>query len=114
MANSLQQVEIEGRVIWVEVANLDTADSRPSPRFVNTSAGAADAATTALAKVNMADTLQTLITPVYKALKAIGPDEANVELTLGFGVKGDLFVAKGEGNASLKVSAKWKFESKPA
>ena len=114
MANNLQQIEIEGRVIWVEVANLDTADSRQSPRFVNTSAGVTDAVATVLGKVNMADTLQTLITPVYNALKAIGPDEANVEFTLGFGVKGDLFVAKGEGNASLKVSAKWKFESKSA
>jgi hypothetical protein len=114
MSDKLQQIKINDQVILVEVADLAAPAAQLSDydaRFLNTSAGGA---LNAVLNANIAQTLQTLITPVYESLKAMAPDEANVEVSLGFGVKGDLFVAKGEGNAALKVSAKWKFEPKPA
>ena len=114
MSNSLQQIQIEGKTIWVEVSELATAAAPSgSSKFANTSAGASEAVTGALGKAAIAETLQALVTPVYSALKAMAPNEANLELTLGFGVKGDVFVAKGEANAALKVSVKWKFDGEP-
>lgn len=108
--SALQKFEIDGKTILVEVADISSQDTTsPDARFQNTSA-MGDAAA-ALMQINFTETLQTILKPVFQALEAVKPDEANVELTLGFGVKGDLFIAKGEGNASLKISAKWKFES---
>lgn len=106
----LQQVKIGETIILVEVSELasnalaaDTAGG--DNRFENVSA------VSALVNVDIGQMLTAMLAPVHQSLKAMKPDEVNVELTLGFGVKGDLFVAKGEGNAALKVSAKWKFDS---
>ncbi len=108
--STLQKLEIDGKTIFVEVADLaPPAQASRGGRFENTSATSNAAA--ALLQVNFTETLQSILKPVYNALEAAKPDEANVEFTLGFGVKGDLFIAKGEGNASLKISAKWKFDS---
>ncbi len=55
------------------------------------------------------DTVAAVLDPVGQALKAVGPDEWTVELTLGFkGGAGIPFLVNGEANGSVKVSAKWK------
>ena len=67
-----------------------------------------------LASVDLRETIQTMMVPLHAAMKALAPDEATVELNLGFAVKGNVFIASGEGSASIKVSAKWKFGGKPS
>ena len=113
MANSLQQIEIGGRTIWVEVTDIESRANRPAnAEFANTSNSGLGTAAEVLTKVDIRDTLQALVTPVHDALMALAPKEATVELTLGFAIKGNLFVTAGEGNASLKVTAKWAFDPK--
>lgn len=114
MANSLQQIEIGGRTIWVEVTDIQSQGNKSTHLgFANTANPGPAAAVEVLAKVDIVETLQALVSPVHDALKALAPKEATVELTLGFTVKGNLFVAAGEGNAGLKVTAKWTFDPKP-
>lgn len=108
MSTSLQHITIDGKTVLVEVAGLASAASAAplgNERFSHP-----PPVSTAPHEVDIAQTLQTVVAPVFRSLQAMAPDEANLELMLGFGVKGDVFVAKGEANASLRVTAKWKFE----
>lgn len=107
MATSLQQIEIDGRSIWVEVSDITAP---VTSEFSNTSNTVLENASEALQSLNIADTLRTLVGPVHAALQDMKPQEITVELGLGFSVKGNLFVATGEGSANLKVSAKWKMD----
>ena len=108
---SIQQFEIDGQKVWVEVA--DVSVSTPSPgreRFANTSAGSSPASAVAKAveKADISATLKTVVGSVQHAMAALKPDEINVELTLGFMADVGVFIASGEANAQVKVSAKWK------
>lgn len=108
---SIQQFEIDGQKVWVEVA--DVSVSNPSPgreRFANTSAGSSPASAVAKAveKADISATLKTVVGSVQHAMAALKPDEINVELTLGFKADVGVFIASGEANAQVKVSAKWK------
>lgn len=52
--------------------------------------------------------LQALAKSVQEAFTAAAPNEWGIEVTLGFkGETGVPFLAKGEANGALKVSAKW-------
>ena len=118
MAKTLQQIQIDGQKIWVEVSDLvppvsQTPSKAGGGKFTDTSALSGEAVNI-LASVDIRETIQTMMAPLHAAMKALAPDEATVELNLGFAVKGNLFVASGEGSASIKVSAKWKFDAKPA
>lgn len=58
--------------------------------------------------MDLAPTLEAVMEPVRAALaKSIGLKEVTVEVV--FGIKGEVgfFIAKGEANGSVKVSAKW-------
>lgn len=115
MASTLQQIDIGGQPVWIEVTNIPVSASLDKPgRFADTSAvGSAQDAANLVGKVNFSETLNAVVGPVYAALKTMAPEEATVELSLGIKGEVGVFVASSEATASIKVSAKWKFP-KPA
>lgn len=116
MATTLQAIEVDGRTIWVEVEDIRIAGDRLQTRggkFADTDAsGPVDAAIQSVAKVDVESALDTLIAPIHRALDKVRPEEVSIELSLGLKGEVGVFVAKGEGNASVKVTAKWKFPPK--
>lgn len=53
--------------------------------------------------------LGALTSPVHEALRAAAADEWSVQITVGFKAgSGVPFLAAGEANAAVKVTAKWK------
>lgn len=107
----IQQFEIDGQNVWVEVADVPVSTpSQRSDDFVNTTAGSgpASAVAKAVEKADISATLKTVVGSVQQAMAALKPDEINVELTLGFKADVGVFIASGEANAQVKVSAKWK------
>lgn len=111
MSSQLQAINLGGNVIWVEVSEIP-ALSRTMSEFAPTAQeidGVATAAADQLVKVDIGPMLKAVLNPIYDSLKDAGPEEVVVELSIG--IKGEVgfFIAKGEGNASLKVQAKWKF-----
>jgi len=117
----LEPMLIGGQTVWVEVTDVvaerpravttKTAKTSRAAKTANTSAGelAGD-----LMKVDIARTLSALVGPIREGLKAIAPDEVSVELNLGLKGEVGVFVAKSEGSASLKITAKWKIEAPKA
>jgi hypothetical protein len=106
---ALREILIDGQPILVEVADLEvegqTAATRGGGRFQYTDA------TDKIGdmKDRLDHLVQVLATPVQNALKGAGADEWTVEISIGFkGETGLPFIASGEANAALKVSAKWK------
>ena len=121
MTIKLEPMLIGGQTVWVEVTDVvaerpravttKTAKTSRAAKTANTSAGelAGD-----LMKVDIARTLSALVGPIREGLKAIAPDEVSVELNLGLKGEVGVFVAKSEGSASLKITAKWKIEAPKA
>ena len=98
-------------VTGVPVGNLTPSQQN---KFANTSAqGSAQNAVEAVGKIDFNRTLSAIVTPIHTALRAMAPEEVSVEL--GLGIKGEvgIFVASSEGNASVKITAKWKFGTPP-
>jgi Trypsin-co-occurring domain 1 len=121
MANRLEAIVIDGTTVWIEAEDMAVAagtaarkTSRRSSETVKTSADGAETAAAAITRVDLQKTLTALITPVHKALAAAAPKEVTLELSLGLKGEVGVFVAKSEANASIKVTAKWVFEQKPA
>ena len=115
MSIKLESMLIGGQTVWVEVTEV-VVDKQRAVAFgtdetAKTSAGglAGD-----LEKIDIAATLRALIGPVREGLSAIAPDEVSVELSLGLKGEVGVFVAKSEGSASLKVTAKWKIDAPKA
>ncbi|MDZ7858363.1 CU044_2847 family protein [Sphaerotilus sp.] len=53
--------------------------------------------------------IKSITGPMHSALKELPPDEWTIELNIGFkGQAGIPCITKGEANASVKVTAKWK------
>lgn len=109
MGIKLEPIEVGGSTIWVEVEDIAAASAAPDGKTAKTRGTSAAPALDTLAKVDIASTLNAIIQPVHDALKAAGPQEVSVELSLGLKGEVGVFVAKSEANASLKVTAKWKF-----
>lgn len=107
MSSTLQQFEIDGQSIWVEVEDLRIAGTSPS-KFSETANTAGETLAATVTLVDLSTTLRALIGPVKAALEKFSPDEVNVELSLGLTGKVGVFVASSEANAQIKVSAKWK------
>jgi hypothetical protein len=112
MANTIKQLFIEGVPIWVEVADLEIEGaSVPAPGdTVETSNPPVGQTVERLTKVDLGPTLQAIIEPVHRALQVSRPEEVSVELAVGLKAGVGVFLATGEGNASVKVTAKWKFQ----
>lgn len=116
---ALVQMEVDGTPIWVEVADA-SASTRLGPTsatgFTSAQSGTSSVGVGGplekLTKVDMAGTLKALLGPVREALDTLGPEEVSVELSLGLKGEVGVFVAKSEGNAALKITAKWKAQPK--
>lgn len=53
--------------------------------------------------------IKSITGPMHSALQELPPDEWTIELNIGFkGEAGIPCITKGEANASVKVTAKWK------
>ena len=119
MTRRLEQLPINGIPVWVETDELEVVRSRSGPgttmsgKIAPTSSGGAAVAADALTSVDLQRTLTALIEPVHKALLASKPKEVTLELSLGLKGEVGFFVAKSEGTASVKVTAKWGWPSKP-
>jgi len=122
---AVQTVMIGGQPILVEVVGDEEGDrlpvaaqAAPAPggagdghrdqvRFENVSLSG-DAVEAAR---RMETTLRAVLEPIQRAGKGLGVNEWTVELSFGFkGSAGIPFVANGEANGAVKVSAKWKNE----
>lgn len=105
MSRTMQQFEIDGQRIWVEVEDVRVA---AAGKFRHTARSAGEKLVAMITQAVISATLGALIGPVRAALKSFKPDEVNVELSLGFRAEVGVFVASSEANAQVKVSAKWK------
>ena len=111
MSATLQPVDVNGTVIWVEVTDTPiVSPPRAVGKFAETAAqDTAQNVLDAVGKVDVARTLNALVTPIHQGLASLAPQEVTIEL--GIGIKGEvgIFVASSEGNASVKITAKWTF-----
>ncbi len=120
MAQHLEPLKINGTTVWIEADDVtlparSRAASADDPTAL-TAATESSALTDGLLKVDLRRTLAAVLGPVYDAVAAVEPKEVSVELSLGFKGEVGVFVAKSEGNAALKITAKWTFDKpgKPA
>lgn len=109
MSRVIQQIEIEGNTVWVEMEDLPVTMPKTG-KFADTASpgDVAQGAVEAIKRVDISSTLNAIVAPIKNGLAGFKPDEVNVELTLGFKADVGVFVASGEANAQIKVSAKWK------
>jgi hypothetical protein len=106
----LEQFEVDGQTIWVEVADL-AATRSPASKLANTSANGtapSDKVTQAVQSVDLVAPLKIVANSVHKALEALQPDEVTTELSLGFKADVGVFVASSEASAQVKITMKWK------
>jgi hypothetical protein len=103
---ALKEVSLGGKTILVEVVELPVEGREgPSERFENTSVRE---------KVgDLADSIRDLVevvtAPARAAFEGSQAEEWAIELNIGFkGESGLPFIAKGEANAAVKITAKWK------
>lgn len=108
MTRQIEQMDINGQTVWVEVESVSqvVAGQPGGGEFAETGADSVPA--NALKKVDVASTLAAVVSPIRDALETFKPDEVSLELTLGFKADIGVFVASGEANAQLKVNVKWK------
>ena len=107
---------IAGRSILIEYQDIDASDnvvtSRPGVQVTRGGIKGVEVAR----DIELADlaqelepTVEAILRPVAAALSRVSADEWGVELSIGFkGSAGIPFLASGEANGSVKVSAKWK------
>jgi hypothetical protein len=132
MAAKLERISIGGQEFWVEMAEVEAPPA--SAKSGDDSGGAGDKSPhrkalasdkentsndgSALAKkiptTDLENLISRLVTPARAALAKAGDfKECSVELSLGLKGEVGFFLAKGEANATLKVSVKWASEAKP-
>jgi hypothetical protein len=108
---ALKQIELDGQPILVEVTDLDI-EAGGDGRWEKTSRASLEGADGQDMGERISGLVAVLTAPVRRSLALAGAAEWTMEITLGFkGETGVPFVAKGEANAAVKVTATW---SKPA
>lgn len=108
MSRTIQQIEINGQAVWMEVEDLPVVSPPGGSEFADTSNQSGNAAVSAIRKINIGDTLAAVLTPVQAAFEKLKPEEVTIELTLGFKADASVFIASSEASAQIKISAKWK------
>jgi hypothetical protein len=101
-----REVTIDGLTLWVEVDELEGRIGAGAPGMVERGA-VVDRVRDVGA--DLRNLLAAVTRPVRQAFDENPPDEWSVELSIGF--KGELGVpclTKGEANAAVKITAKWK------
>jgi hypothetical protein len=106
----IEPFEFHGKTIYIEVTDaqlgLSVASGQGLPDDMEYT-GLKDKAITAADAVR--DTIAALAKTVHQGLGGLAPDEWKLEVNLGFkGKTGLPFVAEGETNGAVKVSATWK------
>ncbi len=113
---ALKAIEIEGQRILVEVTQLaieqEGEGSHDDRGWEYTARSGTGTGTGAGDGQDMGKRISGLVgvltAPVRRSLAAAGAAEWTMEISLGFkGETGVPFVAKGESNAAVKVTAKW-------
>lgn len=108
MTTRLQRVMLADKAIWIEVADSTITDSRYQVTTAKEPAEkAADKAAEWARSVDLAPTLSGVVEPVREALKGLAPGEVTIEFSVGFKGEVGFFLAKGETNGTLKITAKW-------
>ena len=98
---ALKEIKVGGNPVLVEVTVLDM-EGREGFEYTSKDENE-----------DMAERIEGLVSvltaPVQTAFTGAGADEWSLEVNVGFkGETGLPFVAKGEANAAVKVTAKWK------
>ena len=110
----IEPFAFHGKIIYIEVteAQVDRVVAPPGvsdqelPDYIEYT-GVQDKVIAAADAVR--DTIAALAETVHQGLAALKPDEWKLEVNLGFkGKTGLPFVAEGEANGAVKVSATWK------
>lgn len=111
----VQTIRIGGQNVLVDIQPITPDDAVPAEASHPSHVGGVPMEDVSVAQ-DLADAGQRIrsivaavTAPVASAMNAIGADEWGIELSLGFkGGAGIPFLANGEANGALKVSAKWK------
>lgn len=106
----LVRVDIGGDTIWVEAS-----DSAPVPGQRSVIAEAASPADAAKKAVETAEqfrgSLNAFCASVIESLRSLKddamPSKATVEFGINVSLEGNVYVVKGSGEASVKVTAEW-------
>lgn len=104
----IEALKFGDQTIYVEVAEVE---QEPSQRGGDSGDYEYTSATSELidAGERIRSTISALAATVQQALVGAKPAEWGVEITIGFkGKAGIPFIAEGEANGAVKVSAKWK------
>jgi hypothetical protein len=118
---SVQHVRIGDLTVLVETVPVDSADElatadgagagAPSSRGGVDMEGTSVESTLRDTAERIRCTVAAVVAPVADAMQGVRPHEWTVEMSIGFkGGAGIPFVANGEANGAVKVSAKWKRE----
>ncbi len=100
---ALKEITLNGKTVLVEVAELGANRGGRDRGGELTGCGDQDLAQ------RIEDLVATLSSPIQAAFRGSGVEEWSMEVNFGFkGETGLPFIAKGEANASVKVTAKWK------
>lgn len=118
MSGTLQQILIDGQPVWVEVADVEPAVGSGDQRFTRTATrgpgGGVNQMADVVTQADVAPLITAVAGPVRRSLEALSPQEITVEIAVGIKAGVGFFLANGEANASVKVTAKWKIDGKPA
>jgi hypothetical protein len=99
---ALENVMVGGKSVLVEVAELEM-EGGAGAGFEYTALSGGDVAD------HIRDLVGALTAPVRAAFEGAGAEEWSLGINFGFkGETGVPFIAKGEANAAVKVTAKWK------
>ncbi|MFZ5550871.1 MAG: CU044_2847 family protein [Pseudomonadota bacterium] len=105
MGTTLQSILVGGKQVWVEVEATPVAGGKTS----STSTAETAVLAAELSSVDLSGPLRAILEPIHEGLKSLAPEEVEVEVSLGFKGEVGVFVARSEGSAAVKVTAKWKF-----
>lgn len=114
MTTTTRLITIDGVQVYVEVEELSGESVMPAPTRGGAGTRRGIEPTAVAGKLtDVGDSLRAAIKavtgPVQAALKDLPPDEWSIELNIGFkGEAGLPCITKGEANASVKLTAKWK------
>lgn len=105
MATRFESILVGGQQVWVEVDAIPV----PAGKTSSTSAVEAEVLAAKLTSIDIGGPLRAILEPIHEGMKALAPEEVSVEVSLGLKGEVGVFVAKSEGSAAVKVTAKWKF-----
>ena len=114
MSRTLEKIDIGGQTIWIETDAVTPATHNLTiGKYANTDAtGATQRTVDIIEEVDIDTTIRSVVDKVHGALLAAGgaikPDEFAIDFSLGLKAGVGAFIASGEINAQIKVSAKWK------